>query len=299
MTDGTGLSRRRYEDLLDARVRRPRSLRDALRQRERRDLVGPDGRLLVVAADHTARGKVGVGGDPLGAADRFTLLDRLVRLLAVPGVDGVLGSADVLEDLAWLGALDGRLAIGVMNRGGIVGARWELDDRMTAYDAERVAASGLDGGKVMIRLDVADPGVPRTLEAVAAAVTALSDRELMAVVETLPYRTDDAGRAVLDTSHERMVQAVAVASGLGASSAHTWLKIPPVERIAEVAATTSLPILLLGGDSGPGAAALAAAWARGLREPNVRGLIPGRALLYPHDGDVEGAAVRAVEVVHG
>ena len=295
----TGLTRERYEALLDVRVRRPRDLRDALRGRGRRDLVGPDGRLLVVAADHTARGKVGVGGAPLGAADRFTLLDRLLRLLAVPGVDGVLGSADVLEDLAWLGALDGRLAFGTMNRGGVVGARWELDDRMTAYDAERIAANGLDGGKLMVRLHDADPGVPRTLEAAAAAVTALADRELMAVVEALPFRTDEAGRAVLDPDHARMVQAVAVASGLGASSTHTWLKIPPSERIAEVAATTSLPILLLGGDSGPDTAGLARAWARGLREPNVRGLIPGRALIYPHDGDVEGAAARAVEVVHG
>ena len=293
------LTRERYAALLDARVRDPRSLLDALRRRERRERVGPDGRLLVVAADHTSRGKVAVGGRPVGAADRFTLLDRLVRLLAVPGVDGVLASADVLEDLAWLGALDGHLALGTMNRGGIVGARWELDDRMTAYDAERIAAYGLDGGKTMIRLHDDDRGVPRTVESVAAAVTALADRELMAVVEALPYRTDEAGRLVLDTSHERMVQAVAVASGLGASSAHTWLKIPPVAGIAEVAATTSLPILLLGWDSGPDTGGLAQAWARGLREPNVRGLIPGRALIYPHDDDVEGAARRAVEVVHG
>lgn len=301
MTTGptTGLTRERYAALLDARVRAPRSVREALRTRRRRDLVGPDGRLLVVAADHTSRGKVAVGGVPLGAADRFTLLDRLVRLLAVPGVDGVLGSADVLEDLAWLGALDGRLALGTMNRGGLVGARWELDDRMTAYDAERIASGGLDGGKLMIRLHEEDRGVPPTLEAAAAAVTALADHDLMAVVEALPYRTDEAGRLVLDGSHERMVQAVAVASGLGASSVRTWLKIPPVEGIAEVAATTSLPILLLGGDSGGDPAPLVASWRRGLREPNVRGLIPGRALIYPHDGDVEGAAARAVEVVHG
>lgn len=301
---GNGLDRARYLDLLDARVRVPGRLPGALRGRARRDLVGEDGRLLVVAADHTARGKLTVGGDPLAAADRFTLLDRLVRLLADPGVDGVLGTADVLEDLAWLGALEGRLAIGAMNRGGIAGARWELDDRMTAYDAEHVASAGLDGGKVLLRLDDDDPGVPRTLEAVAAAVTGLSDRGLAAVVEVLPYSKDGTGRAVLDRSHERAVQAVAVASGLGASSAHTWLKIPPSDRIAEVAAATSLPILLLGGDPAEhgdpaaGTAALTRAWEVALREPNVRGLIPGRSLLYPHDGDVESALRRAVRLVH-
>jgi hypothetical protein len=36
-----------------------------------------------------------------------------------------------------------------------------------------------------------------------------------------------------------------------------------------------------------------------MREPNVRGLIPGRALLYPHDGDVEGVVATAARIVHG
>ena len=94
-----------------------------------------------------------VGVDPLAVADRYSLLDRLVRALAEPGVDGVLASADMLEELAWLGALDERLAIGTMNRGGIIGATWELDDRMTAYDADHIEAYGLDGGKTLLRID--------------------------------------------------------------------------------------------------------------------------------------------------
>lgn len=296
--DRTRLDPARYRALIEARVRRPRQLHEALLRRRRRELVGPDGRLLVIAADHTARGKLAVGGDPLIAADRYTLLDRLVRGLATPGVDGVLASADILEDLAWLGALDSRLAIGTMNRGGIVGARWELDDRVTAYDAERIAQYGLDGGKVLVRLDETDPAVARTLESAAAAVTALAENSRLAVVEVLPYRRDEAGHAVLDPSHERMLQSVAVASGLGACSVHTWLKIPASRRMREVAGATSLPILMLGGDPGARAAEVFDDWALGLREPNVRGLIPGRTLLYPHDGDVDGAMRRAAALVH-
>lgn len=294
----SGLPRDRYRELLETRVRRPAALTAALTGRRRRDLVGPDGRLLVIAADHTARGRLVVGDDPLVAADRYTLLDRLVRGLATPGVDGVLASADILEDLAWLGALDDRLAIGTINRGGLAGARWELDDRVTAYDPAHVEALGLDGGKVMIRLEDTDPAVARTLEAAAATVTALADRRLTVVVEPIPCRIGPDGRVGPDPGHDRLLRAVAVASGLGASSAHTWLKVQPSPRMAEVAGATTLPMLMLGGDAGSRVDAVFDLWAAGLEEPNVRGLMPGRALLYPHDGDVDGVVRRAAALVH-
>ena len=102
------LSAADYRSLTEARVREPRRFHRALSGRRRRPLVGDDGRMLLIAADHTARGKLAVGADPMAAADRFTLLDRLVTSLADPRVDGVLASADILEDLALLGALDGR-----------------------------------------------------------------------------------------------------------------------------------------------------------------------------------------------
>lgn len=292
------LDRDHFHALVEERARSPKSFRGALLGRRRRDLVGPDGNLLVIAADHTARGKLSVGGDPLFAADRYTLLDRLVRGLGTAGVDGVLASADILEDLAWLGALDDRLAIGTMNRGGIIGARWELDDRMSSYDAEHIEANGLDGGKMLLRLEETDGAVARTLEAVAAGVTALSDRSLMAMVEPLPYRLDD-GRAVEDFSHDRLVQSVAIASGLGSCSAHTWIKLPATSGIEELAAATTIPILMLGGDPGSGIDDVFHRWAQGMRSPNVRGLVAGRTLLYPHHGDIDPVIRRASLLVHG
>ena len=293
------LTRERYRELIEARVREPESLRTALRERRRRPLVGDDGRLLILAADHTARGMLAASGDPLAVADRFTLLDRLTRSLAQPGVDGVLASADLLEELAWLGALDGRLAIGTMNRGGIIGASWELDDRMTAYDPEHVASAGLDGGKTLLRIDHTDPGVARTIEHVAAATTALADLRIMSLIEPLPYRKDDSGRAVLDPSDEALVKVVAIASGLGSSSAYSWLKVPGSDRMAEVAGATSLPILMLGGDPGADADTTFTRWSASMREPNVRGLVAGRALLYPHGEEPEQAVARAAAIVHG
>jgi DhnA family fructose-bisphosphate aldolase class Ia len=293
------LDRSDYTALCEARIFDPASLQRALRDRPRRTLAGTDGNLLILAADHTARGMIAVGSDPLAVADRYTLLDRLLRGLAVPGVDGVMASADILEELAWLGALDGRVAIGTINRGGLKGALWELDDRITAYDADHIASSGLDAGKLLLRIEFTDPGVARTIEMCGQVVTRLSDLGVACMVEPLPYLRDDQGHAYLDTRDEELIRAVAIASGLGSSSAYTWLKIPATPRIAEVAAATTMPILLLGGDPGERASEVVAGWELAMREPNVRGLIPGRALLYPHDGDVEGIVGTAAQIVHG
>ena len=293
------MDRQQYTALIEARLRDPESLRRGLRERRRRDMLGRDGNLLIVAADHTARGMLAVGDDPLAVADRFTLLANLVAALAVPEVDGVLASADLLEELALLGALEGKLAIGTMNRGGIIGARWELDDRLTAYDSDHVEEFGLDGGKVLLRIEPTDPGVARTLEMVAAITTELSDRKIMCLVEPLPYLKDETGRARLDPSVEELVRVVAIASGLGSSSAYTWLKIPAVERMAEVAGATTMPILMLGGDPGTRADAVFALWRAAMAQPNVRGLVAGRALLYPSHGDVVDAVTTAASIVHG
>jgi DhnA family fructose-bisphosphate aldolase class Ia len=186
-----------------------------------------------------------------------------------------------------------------MNRGGIIGARWELDDRLTAYDPDHVEEFGLDGGKVLLRIEATDPGVARTLEMVAAITTELSDRRIMCLIEPLPYLKDEAGRARLDTSVEELVRVVAIASGLGSSSAYTWLKIPAVDRMAEVAGATTMPILMLGGDPGDRAEAVFALWRAAMAQPNVRGLVAGRALLYPSHGDVVHAVTAAASIVHG
>jgi DhnA family fructose-bisphosphate aldolase class Ia len=293
------MDRQQYAQLIEARLRAPESLRRALKERRRRDLLGADGNLLIVAADHTARGMLAVGSDPLAVADRFTLLGNLVAALSTPEVDGVLASADLLEELALLGALEGKLAIGTMNRGGIIGARWELDDRLTAYDSDHVEEFGLDGGKVLLRIEPTDPGVARTLEMVAAITTELSDRRIMCLIEPLPYLKDEAGRARPDPSVEELVRVVAIASGLGSSSAYTWLKIPAVDRMAEVAGATTMPILMLGGDPGDRADAVFGLWRAAMAQPNVRGLVAGRALLYPSHGDVVHAVTAAASIVHG
>ena len=289
--------RKRYLELIEARINNPASLQKALKNRARRSVAGKDGKLMLLAADHTARGIIAAGNNPTAIADRFVLLDKLIRGLAVAGVDGVMASADILEELAWLGALEEKVAIGTMNRGGIIGATWELDDRLTAYDAEHIKSMGLDGGKTLLRIDETDPGVARTIEMVAQVTTQLADLELVSMIEPLPYMKNSDGRAVLDPSEEKLIKVVSIASALGSSSAFTWLKIPAPANPERVAAATSCPILLLGGDPGSNWEEVFAKWEKALTVPNIRGLVPGRALLYGEDLDVEAAVSRAAKMV--
>lgn len=295
-----------FAALLDRRVVHPGSLRQALRDRTPAPgLLPSDGRLFLIAADHPARGSNRVGGDPLAMADRRDLLARLVVTLSDPGCDGIMASPDVLEELACLNlpdgqaVLDGKVVIGTMNRGGLAGSCWELDDRHTAYSAAGIESANLDGGKMLLRIHDTDPGSARTLELCAQYVSDLADRELMAMVEPLPYATDDAGKHYLVDDTERLIRCVGVASGLGETSAHTWLKLPASSDIEQVMASTTMPGLILGGAPGPDPATAYAAWERALAVSNVRGLVVGRTLLYPPDGDVAGAVRRAATIVHG
>lgn len=291
------LDRKRYLELIEARITNPLSLQKALKKRARRTVAGKDGKLMLLAADHTARGIIAAGNNPTAIADRYILLDKLIRGLSIAGVDGVMASADILEELAWLGALEEKVAIGTMNRGGIIGASWELDDRLTAYDAEHIKSMGLDGGKTLLRIDETDPGVARTIEIVAQVTTQLADLELVSMIEPLPYMKNADGRAILDPSEEKLIKVVSIASALGSSSAFTWLKIPAPANPEKVAAATSCPILLLGGDPGSNWEEVFAKWEAALKVPNIRGLVPGRALLFGEDLSVEEAVTRAAKMV--
>ncbi|SES27923.1 Fructose-bisphosphate aldolase class Ia, DhnA family [Pedococcus cremeus] len=285
-------------DLTEIRVREPHRIAHAWATRRRRELVGPDGRLLIVAADHPARGSLGVRDDPVAMASRSDLLARLATAVACPGVDGVLGTPDVLDDLLLLGVLEDKVVIGSMNRGGLQGSSFELDDRFTAYRARDIAAAGLDGGKMLTRIDLDDPGTVATLEASAAAVSELAEHGLMAMVEPfLSTRRDGRVTNLLDP--ESTIRSIHIASGLGATSAHTWLKLPVVDDLARVMDATTLPTLLLGGDPQGDPKDTYASWGRALDLPAVRGLVVGRALLYPPDGDVAAAVDLAARLVHG
>jgi hypothetical protein len=285
-----------WRQLLDTRATNPAAVHRAYQARRRRQrLLSDQGTLFLVAADHPARGALGVGADPLAMADRRSLLDRLLTALANPAVDGVLGTPDVIEELLLLDGLHDKVVIGSMNRGGLAGADWEIDDRFTAYDPTAIAGKGLDGGKMLLRMVDADAGTVPTLESCAAAVSALAERGLMAMVEPLPYARNEVGSLVLQKDAVALARAASVAAGLGSTSAYTWLKLPA--SADEVLDATTLPALVLGGVPSARPEDDLASWGRSLRHPTVRGLVVGRALLYPPDGDVAAAVEAAAQVL--
>ncbi|MFC7376483.1 MULTISPECIES: deoxyribose-phosphate aldolase [unclassified Brachybacterium] len=286
-----------YEDVTRVRLEDPGRIARLAAARRRRTVADTGGRLMVIAADHPARGALGVGPRPDAMASRTELLDRMREALAVPGVDGVLGTADILEDLLLLGALEDKVVFASMNRGGLQGGSWEIEDRFTAYDAPSIKASGFDGGKMLTRIDLSDDRTSFILDASAKAVTDLARHELIAMVEPFMSARRD-GKLVNNLSPEAVIRSIHIGQGLGATSAYTWLKLPAVEDMERVMDATTLPTLILGGDPvDADPAGLRATWQRALDRPNVRGLVVGRTLLYPADGDVTSAVRASVEMI--
>ncbi|MFC8129605.1 deoxyribose-phosphate aldolase [Streptomyces sp. NPDC057302] len=285
-------------DLVRIRAQHPEAIAEAAARRPRRSLLGDSGRLMIIAADHPARGALGVGGDKLAMANRGDLLERLCLALSRPRVDGVLATADIIEDLLLLGALDGKVVMGSMNRGGLAGASFELDDRFTGYRAEDIDRLGFDAGKLLLRVDHEDPGSLTTLHSSARAIDAMAARKLPVFVEPfLCRRAPEGGPPRNDLSAEAVTMSIAIASGLAGTSAYTWLKVPVTENpddMARVMEASTLPAVLLGGDLGDDSDAAYEKWRGALQLPTVHGLVAGRTLLYPADGDVAGAVDTAV-----
>ena len=298
-TGGPTLTDAQWRDLLAVRARDPEAVSRAYAARTRPAAVlSAKETLFLVAADHPARGALASGGDAMAMADRRSLLARLVEALEHTEVDGVLGTPDVVEELLLLGALEGKVVIGSMNRGGLDGASWTMDDRFTGYDADAIAACNLEGGKMLLRIDDQDPSTAGTIEGCAVAVSELAGHGLIAMVEPLPYHRENDGRLTLLKDTHSLSRAITIASGLGTTSAHTWLKMPSCEDPQAVFAATTLPCVVLGGVPGPDPAADLVSWGAALTQPTVRGLVVGRSLLYPPGGDVRAAVGAAAAVLH-
>ena len=283
-------------DLVEVRTRHPEAIAEAAARRARRPLVGDGGRLMIVAADHPARGALAVGDEKMAMASRVDLLERLVLALSRPGVDGVLATADILEDLLLLGALENKVVLGSMNRGGLAGSSFELDDRFTGHRAQDIERLRFDAGKLLLRIDYDDQGSLSTLFSTARAIDDMAERRLPVFVEPFISRRVD-GKVKNDLSAEAVAHSIAIASGLAGTSAYTWLKLPVTadpDDMAWVCETSTLPTVLLGGEVAGDQDGTYEKWRKALRLPTVRGLVAGRSLLYPADGNVTEAVDAAV-----
>jgi Cgl0159-like len=296
------------EKVTGIRVRDPEFAWRSARSRVRREQLAPTGKLNLLAADHPARRVTRVGDDALAMCDRHGYLARILRVLAGSRVDGVMATMDILEDLLIIDGLlreaggepllDGKLAIASLNRGGLAGSAWELDDPVTGPSSAVCQEAKLDGVKLLLRVDENEPASLRTLSACARAISEASARALPVFLEPLPVTRADKSYTVVKTS-EALARLAGVASALGDSSRYLWLKLPYCEDYRAVARSTTLPILLLGGESAGDAAPflgqLRSALAAG---SNVRGALVGRNVLYPGTEDPLAAAEAAGGIIH-
>lgn len=284
-----------YAGITELRASDPGAIARAWQDRVTRPTIRGNGRLMIVAADHPARGALAVGTRPTAMNSRTDLLDRLRAALADPGVDGVLATPDILDDLVVLGALDDKVVFSSFNRGGLAGASFELDDRMTAATAASTAAANMNGGKMLCRIDLDDAGTVATMAACAQAVDELAAHGLIAMLEPFMSSRVD-GKVRNDLSPDAVIKSIHIGQGIGSTSAYTWMKLPVVDEMDRVMEATTLPTLLLGGDPTDPDEAFAS-WEKALGLPSVRGLIVGRTLLYPPDDDVASAVATAVSMV--
>ncbi|HEY7511173.1 MAG TPA: hypothetical protein VIG50_13020 [Vicinamibacteria bacterium] len=297
-----------FEQITDVRVEHPKWILKEARQRRRRARLAEDGKLVLLALDHPGRGVNQIRGDALAMGDRHQLLARARRVLDDPGLDGVMATSDVLDELLILshlqrrrsghGFLDGRVLVGSMNRGGLAGAAFEMEDTFTSFTAERLAEIGAEGGKMMYRLDPQDPASGRTILACAQAINALGRRGLAAFLEPLGVvHGPDGFHPSKDAA--TLIRQCGIGAALGESSAHLWLKFPYGEGFERVARATTLPILLLGGPARENPLDTLGDFARGMAAgANVRGAIIGRNLLFPGDGDPLPMCRALTAIVH-
>jgi DhnA family fructose-bisphosphate aldolase class Ia len=294
--------------LVETRVQDPAYVMRVATRRKRRERLAPDGKLNILAADHPARRVTKVGDDALAMANRRDYLARIVRVLTSDRVDGLMATMDILEDLLAIDGflrdaggsrlLDEKLLIASLNRGGLAGTAWEMDDPITGPSPATCKAWRLDGTKLLWRVADGEAGSLKTMLASAQAITEANALGLPTFLEPLPVTKSDKGFAVVKTS-EALARITGVASALGDSSRNLWLKLPYCDGYEAVARATTLPILLLGGESAgspaPFLTQLASALAAG---PNVRGALVGRNVLYPGDEDPLGMAAAAGAIIH-
>jgi DhnA family fructose-bisphosphate aldolase class Ia len=278
------------------------------RRRRRRSRMTVDGRLSMLAADHPARRVLAVGTEPSRMADRRDYLARILRVLEAGNVDGVMASMDIIEDLLVLddlrvnrsrdGLLHEKILIPSLNRGGLQGSSWEMDDPMTGATPATIAKWKFDGAKVLLRICDEDRDSMTTIKATAQVINEMNALGLPLFLEPLPAVRHE-GRYKILKNADALAGVVSVATALGDSSRYLWLKLPYCDQYDKVARATTLPILLLGGESSGEPEGFIEELRAGLAAGNnVRGVMVGRNVLYPGDEDPGLTAGRVSEIVH-
>jgi DhnA family fructose-bisphosphate aldolase class Ia len=243
---------------------------------------------LILAADHRARGVI-----TLERYDDY----KAALTAALPHADGLLATAQPMTDLRDAGVLGpGHRTYLSLNRTGLAGTAFELDDRLVAT-VERAAEDGWTGVKHMTRIDPTEPLTAGALELLGQVLEAARAAGLEALVEPVMWRE---GAMARDT--DSVVYAAIVAHDMGAPVLKVPVPdvaagMPRVEAVARVVASVGVPVLFLGGPLREGSRDLLLAEVADVMAGGGAGMAVGRAVYQ--DPDPAGVAQAVAELVHG
>ena len=287
-------------------------LKKEANERTRREELTGDGNLMIIAADHPARGIMSSGIDELGMAHRMNYIGRILRVICGnPQVDGVMGTPDVLEDLVLFNYLakqhggedflSRRLLIGCMNRLGLKGAVFELDDGLSAYKAAYVKETGLDGVKLMFRYAPESLDSRKTIEYCLRAMNECHQHDVPVFLEALAVELKE-GKPEQKKDIKSLMQAVCIANGMSTSSVGTWLKLPYIREsdgltYKDIIAATSYPVIVLGG-AATGRPDELVSNVNEAMEVGASGGLIGRQILFPDHYDPYAVGKAISEVIH-
>jgi DhnA family fructose-bisphosphate aldolase class Ia len=243
---------------------------------------------LVLAADHRARGVVTV--------ERH---DEYLAAIgaALPHCDGILATTEPLRSLRSSGAItNGQRTYLSINRTGLAGSVFELDDRLVATVAG-AAADGWTGVKIMTRIAMDDVRGAEAIELLGRVLEESRAAGLEAMVEAVVWRGGRMSKLTAD-----IVLAAVIANDLGAP----LLKVPVPEAptgdersaaVTRVVASVGVPVLFLGGPRRPQGPEEVLEEASDVMTGGGAGLAIGRAVL--NDEDPGAMAAKLAAIVHG
>ena len=243
---------------------------------------------LILAADHRARAV-------LTTENWAEFTGALAR--ALPFCDGILATAEPLTSLAAAGHVTAlhRTYLSI-NRTGLAGSVFELDDRLVA-SVPRAASDGWTGIKHMTRIDFGDPYTPSALELLGQVLEQARAAGLEALIEPLVWHQ---GRVQRDT--DAVVLASVIAHDLGAPVIKVPVPAAPAgtERqraVARVVASVGVPVLFLGGPLTEAGRDRVLDEVRDVMEGGGAGMAMGRTLYQDPDPAEMAGLVDAL--VHG
>jgi len=264
--------------IVTLRVRRPEAIAERLKTRRRADEQIPkDGQLVLLNCNHVVDPRTGA------TVTRRELLDRVIEALSIAEVDGVIASADLLEELTLLNVLEHRLAFCASpgeQPAGVLSTSLVENCFDGAMLTQQWHGSALDGAA--------------QTAGVATDAAELAMLDLPAIVDLAV--TDPQGRTEFDTSWSDWIEPLHETSAVLATGAGVWISVPAVSGLSHLAEATGFPMLVRDTD----VPIDSKAWELFFESElpiTIRGMVAGVSALFPLGGSVAEATANIARSV--